>query len=144
MRQSIQNYLYQILVIGSFLENGFEDTLSSKRNVLSFWNTIFPFFGNFWVTNLKPFSGKVRQSDQNYLNQNLVIGSFLKIVLQLPWTQKRTFLAFKKTIFLIFAKFWVTKLKRFSGKVRQSVQNYLTQNLVIGNFLKNDSEATFS
>ena len=36
------------------------------------------------------------------------------------------------------------KLKPFSGKVRQSVQNYLNQNLVIGSFLKNGFEATWS
>ena len=37
MRQSVQNYLNQYLVIGSFLKNGFEATLSSKTNVLSIW-----------------------------------------------------------------------------------------------------------
>ena len=44
----------------------------------SIWEEHFPFFVNFWVTKLKPFSGKVKQSVQNYLNQNLVIGSFFK------------------------------------------------------------------
>ena len=36
-RQSFRNYLSQNLVIGSFLENGFEATLISKANVLSIW-----------------------------------------------------------------------------------------------------------
>ena len=40
-------------------------------------STFFSFFANFWVTKLKPFSGKVRQSDKNYLNQNLGITTFL-------------------------------------------------------------------
>ena len=35
VKQSIQNYLNQNLVIESFLENGFEATLSSKTNVVS-------------------------------------------------------------------------------------------------------------
>ena len=52
--------------------------------------------------------------------------------------------AFEKSIFQFFASFWVTKLKPFSGKVRQSVQNYLNQNLVIGSFLENGFEATLS
>ena len=52
--------------------------------------------------------------------------------------------AFEKWIFQFFANFWVTKLKPFSGKVRQSVQNYLNQNLVIGSFLENGFEATLS
>ena len=36
------------------------------------------------------------------------------------------------------------KLKRFSGKVRQNVQHYLNENLVIGRLLENGFEATFS
>ena len=35
VRQSKVNYLDQNLVVGSFLENGFEATLSSKSNILS-------------------------------------------------------------------------------------------------------------
>ena len=35
VRQSKVNYLDQNLVVGGFLENGFEATLSSKPNVLS-------------------------------------------------------------------------------------------------------------
>ena len=94
-----------------------------------FEKSIFQFFANFWVTKLKPFSAEVTQSVQNYLNQNLVIGSF--------W-------AFEKSIFQFSASFWVTKLKPFSGKVRQSVQNYSNQNMVIGSFLVNGFEATLS
>ena len=46
-RQSFRNYLSQNLVIGSFLENGFEVTLSSKVNVLSVWKNHIPNFGKF-------------------------------------------------------------------------------------------------
>ena len=66
------------------------------------------------------------------------------MVLKLPWAQKRMLWAFEKSIFQFFASFWVTKLKPFSGKVSQSVQNYLNQNLVIGSFLENGFEATLS
>ena len=78
VRQSVQNYLNQNLVIGSFLENDFEATLSWKTNLLSVWKGYIFFFESFWVTNLKPFSGKVRWSMQNNLNQNLVLRSFLE------------------------------------------------------------------
>ena len=54
------------------------------------------------------------------------------------------FWAFEKNIFQFFANFWVTKLKPFSGKVRQSVQNYLNQNSVVGSLLENGFEATLS
>ena len=40
------------------------------------------------------------------------------------------------------ANFWVTKLKPFSGKVRQSLQDQLNSKLVIGSFLENGFEAT--
>ena len=58
-----------------------------------------------------------------------------KIVLRLPLGQKRMFWAFEKGIFQFFTNFWVTKSKPFSGKVRQSIRNYLNQNLIIGSFL---------
>ena len=78
VRQRLENYLNQNLGIGRFLENGFEATLNSKTNVRSFENSIFWFFISFWVTKVKPFFGKVRRSIKNYLNQNLVTGSFLE------------------------------------------------------------------
>ena len=35
VKQTVQNYFNQKLVIGSFLENGFEATSNSKTNILS-------------------------------------------------------------------------------------------------------------
>ena len=66
------------------------------------------------------------------------------MVLKLPWDQKWMLSAFRKVVFHFFANFWVTKLKPFREKVSQSVQNYLNQNLVIGNFLENGFKASFS
>ena len=66
------------------------------------------------------------------------------MVLKLPWAEKRMFWAFEKCISQFFADFWVTKLKPFSGKVTQSVQNYLNQNLVVRGFLQNGFESFLS
>ena len=66
------------------------------------------------------------------------------MVLKLSWDQKRMFWTFEKGIFQFFGNFWVTKLKPFSGKVKESVQNYLNRNFVIGNYLGNGFEATLS
>ena len=66
------------LVIRRVLENDFDATFSSKANVPSGWKGHFLVFSKFWMRKLQPFSGKVRQSIQNYLNYNLVIGSLLK------------------------------------------------------------------
>ena len=135
--ESVKSYLNHNFIKGSFLENGFEATLSSKTSVLSVWKGFFQCCANFWVIKLKPFFGKVRQSVQNYLNENLVRGSFLDSNFGANLGSKQMLWAFGKGIFKFFANFWVAKLKPFSGKVRQSIQNYLNQNLVIGSFSEN-------
>ena len=66
------------------------------------------------------------------------------MVFKLPWGEKPMFWAFEKGIFEFFANFWVPKLKPFPGKLRESVENYLNQNLVKGSFLENGCEATLS
>ena len=101
--QSVQISLNQSLLVVSFLENGFEATLGSKKMLWVFEKGIFQFFGNFWVTKLKPFPGKARQSVQDCLNQNLVVGISKKMVLKLPWAQTRMYWAFEKSIFQFFA-----------------------------------------
>ena len=128
VRQTIQNYINQILVMGNFWENRFEATLSWKMNLLSwktmFWvfeNVIFQFFPKLWVTKLKPFSEKVKQSVQNYLNQNLVIGSFLENGFKATLSSKRSVVSVWKGHFSDFANFWVRKLKLFSEKVRHII-----------------------
>ena len=49
VRQSIEKYLNHNLLIGSFLENGFEGTLSSKTKVLSVWKDHFSPFWKFLI-----------------------------------------------------------------------------------------------
>ena len=66
------------------------------------------------------------------------------MVFEQRWAQKRIFWAFEKSIFQSFPSSWVKKLKPFSSKVRQSVQTYLNQNLLIGSFLENGFGATLS
>ena len=66
------------------------------------------------------------------------------MVLKLPWAQKRMFLTYEKAIFQFIANFWVTKFKSFTGNLRQSLQNYINQNLVIGSFLENDFEISLN
>ena len=47
VRQSVENYLNQSLVIGNFLENCYEATFSSKANVLDLWKKHFSGFCKF-------------------------------------------------------------------------------------------------
>ena len=65
------------------------------------------------------------------------------MVLEQSWAKKRMFWAFENSIFKFFTSFLVRKLKLFSGKVRQSVQNYLNQSSGIRTFLENGFGAIF-
>ena len=140
----MKNYLNQNWVIGSFLENGFEAALSSETNVLSVWKRHFSVFVNSWVMKLKPFSGKARQSLQDQLNSKLVIVSFIGNGFEVTMSWKTNVLRVWNGHFSVFCNIWVRKLKPFSRKVRQNVQNYLNQNLVIGSFLENGFATTLS
>ena len=78
VRMSLLDDLNSMMVAGSFSESGFDVTLRSKTNVLSIWKLNFSAFCKLWVTKFKPFSGKVRQSFQNCLNQSWIMGSFFR------------------------------------------------------------------
>ena len=105
VRQSIQNCLNPYLVIGSFLENGLEVTLSSRTNVLSVWKDHFSVFCKVLSGKLKPFSGKARQSVQRYLNQNLVIRTFLENDFGASLSSKTNVVSVWKEPFLAFCMF---------------------------------------
>ena len=115
-----------------------------KRMFWAFEESIFQFFANFWVTKLKPFSGKVRQRIQNYLNQNLVIRTFLENGFEATLSSKTSIPSVWKEHFSVFCRFLSHEVEIVSGTVRQSVENYLNQNLVIGSFLENGFEDTGS
>ena len=105
---------------------------------------IFQFFAHFWVTKLKQFPGKVNQNAQNYLNQNSVIGSFLKNGFEATLSSNTNLLSFWEGHFSVVCKLLSDEVGPLFGKVRKSVQNYLNQNLVIGSFLENGFKATLS
>ena len=52
--------------------------LGKTRMFWAFGKDIFRIFANFWVTKLKPFPEKVKKDIKYYLDQNLVIESFLE------------------------------------------------------------------
>ena len=110
-RQNLQDDFNPTFVIVDILGNGFEVTLRSKTNLMSLWSSMLQFFGNFLVTKLKPFSGKVRQSLPNYLNQNLVIGSFLGNSFQATLSSKTNVLIVWKGYFSVFWKFLNDKVE---------------------------------
>ena len=133
------------MVKGSFLEIGFKATLSSKTNVLSVWKLQFSVSGKILSDEVETiFSESEAQHSKLFkskFGQRKLLRSWFWSYLELKSERskrwKRAFLSF-------FARFWVTKLKPFSEKARQSIPNYLNQNLVIGSFLENSFEGTVS
>ena len=126
VRQRVQSYLNQNVIIGIFLENGFQGTLSWKTNVLKVWKGHFSFFCKFlrdeaetvfWESETKP--SKVFKS--KFGHTQLLRKSFSSYV----ELKKRMFWRFEKGIFHFFSNFWVAKLKTFCVKIRQSVEKYL-------------------
>ena len=113
---------------------------AQKRMLLAFEKVIFQIFSNFWVTKLKPFSRKVKQSVYNYLNQNLAIGSFLEKGFQ---AQKLMLWMFQKGIFRIFNNFWVAKLKPFSGIPRQCWKNFFDKVFFAQSILESAFQSLF-
>ena len=145
VRQSVQSYLNQHLVIGRFLENDFGATLRSKTSVVSVWkahcSVFWRFLSDKFGTILWESEGKrsrLFKSDFRY--RKLVrkwFWSYLEFKSGCSERLKRAFLRF-------FKNFWVTTLKPFAEKLRQGFQNYLNRSLVIQSFLENGFEATLS
>ena len=115
-----------------------------KRMFCAFQKSTFGLFAKFWVTKVRPFCGKVRESVKICLNQILGIRIFLEKGFKATLSSKRMFKAFEKSFFQFFANLWVTKLKPFSGKVGQSIKIYWNQSFVTRTFLENVFVATLS
>ena len=78
----------------------------------AFENGIFQFFANFWVTKLKLFSGKARQSVQSYLNPKFVKKSILENSFQAALRWKASVLRVQIWYFsLFFSKFSIYEVK---------------------------------
>ena len=89
----------------------------------TFENAIFQSFPSFWVTPLKLFSGKVRQSVQNYLNQNLVIGSFFENGFEATLSSKMIVLSVWKKDFPVFCKFLSDKVETVLREMEANCSN---------------------
>ena len=86
------------------LKNGFEATLNSNTNLLCFWKVHFSVVCKLLSDEVGPLFGKVRKSVQNYLNQNLVIGSFLENGFKATLSSKTNVLSVSKGHFSVFCK----------------------------------------
>ena len=117
---------------------------AEKRMFWAFEESIFQFFADFWVTKLKPFSRKERKSVQDYLNQNLVLGSLLENGFEATLSSKRNVVSVWKGYFSVFCRFLSDKVETILWESEAKHSKLLNQNLVIGSFFENDFEATLS
>ena len=137
VRQNIKNRLNQNLVEGTFIENGFEDSLSSRTNIMGVWNQNFLVFCKFLIEEVETILWEARWSKANYLNHNLVKRSFLENGFETTLSSKTKVLSVWKRYVSFFANFWVTKLKPFFRKVRQCWENFLHKVCFVGSLLEN-------
>ena len=77
---------------------------------------IFQLLASFWVTKLKLFAGTVRQSVPDYLNQTLVIASFLENSFGATVSSKTNVLSIWKGYFSDFCKFLSDKFETIFWK----------------------------
>ena len=89
---------------------------AQKRMFRAFENSIFQFFASFWVTNFKWFSGKVKQSIQDSLNQTFVIGSFLEKRFGDTMTSKMNIVSVLKQHYSVFCRFLSDKVEIYFWK----------------------------
>ena len=144
VRQNVQRYLNPNLVIRSFLEYGFGATLSWKKNVLSVWKEHFSVFSNFSLKKLKPFLGEVRQRIQSYLNQSLVIGSFLENSFEAILSSKMSVVIVWKEQCSVLCKFLSDKVERISWESEARRWTLFISKFGHKSFVENGFEATLS
>lgn len=93
---------------------------------------------------MKQFAGKARQSVLNCLKSKSITARVLNNGFKASVRSKTNILNTGKRHPSLFADLWVMKFKPFSGKVRQSISNYLNLKLIIGRTLEEDLQATSS
>ena len=126
------------------MQNGFQGTLSSKTNVLRVWNKHFWVFCKFLSDEIETFFWKSEAKRSKVFKSKF---GHRKLLRKMFWGYlelKNECSERLKSIFQFPANFWMLKLKLFSGKRTQSVQNYWKHNLVIGSFVESGFKATFS
>ena len=91
---------------------------AQKQVFWTFEKYLFQVFANFSVNKLNPFAENVSQSLQNYLNQNLVIGSFWENDFADALGSKTNVLSVGKEYFSGFCKFFSAEIETMFRKIK--------------------------
>ena len=131
VRQSVQSYLNQSLMIGTFLKNVFEATLSSKTNVLSVWKELFSAFCKFLSDEVETVFWKREAKRSRLFKWKFGHKNFLRKWFWRNLELKNECSELLKRAFLSFWQFFEWQSwNRFLGKWGKVLGNYLNQNLV--------------
>ena len=103
-------------------------------------NRVCHFFAEFWLTKVKLLSGKVSQSNKNYLNPKLVKTSIFENGFHEIFMSETNVLRVWKWQFSFFWKLLRDKVE--TGKTRQNLKNYSNWKLFIASILKIGFKAT--
>ena len=144
VRHSIQSHLNQSLVIGMFLENGFEAILSSKTSVVIVWKEHFSVFCKLFSDKVETIFWESEAKHSRLLKLKCGCRSFLQNGFEATLSWNTNVLSLWKEHLSVFCKFILPNLIPFAGKVTQSVRSCLNENLVLGNFLENGFEGILS
>ena len=101
-----------------------------------FWalEKTFQFFAYFWLRKLKPFSGKGRQNIITWLNQNLVIESFLENAFEATLSLPTNVLSVRKGHFSVFCIFLSDEVETVFWESKTELWILLNSNLVTGSW----------
>ena len=112
VRENVQNYLNENLVIASFLESCFGASVIWKQNLLSVLNDNFLVFCKLLSDqNETIFRKNEAKRSKNSLNQSLVIGSYLENRFKATLRSKTNVLSLWREHFPVFWKFYSDKDK---------------------------------
>ena len=106
VRQSIQSHLNQSLVIGMFLENGFEAILSSKTSVVIVWKEHFSVFCKLFSDKVETIFWESEAKRSRLLKLKCGYRSFLKNGFEATWSWNTNVLSLWKEHLSVFCKFF--------------------------------------
>ena len=106
VRQSIQSHLNQSLVIGMFLENGFEAILSSKTSVVIVWKEHFSVFCKLFSDKVETIFWESEAKHSRLLKLKCGCRSFLENGFEATWSWNTNVLSLWKEHLSVFCKFF--------------------------------------
>ena len=125
------------MVIGSFLENGIEATLSSKLNVPSISKGHFSVFWKFLHDEVETVFWESEEKHQKLFKSKFGIGSFLENGFEGSLSSRTDIVGVWELHFLVFCKFLIDEVKTIFWESEAKCWNLFKSKFGQGNLLRN-------